>query len=153
MTKNLNKGIEIELGGGFIPLRIGGIDFKFETSDQKQTAYFDKYAELMEKQEELKKFQKESTKLEKIIADNPDGDYSAEQEKFITELNSIVDDVTRLVKETVDCALGENAFNVLHEKANGDSEAVLEAFLKAMAAIKDYKQKNKLNKYIQDKKK
>lgn len=153
MTKTLNKGIEIELGSGFIPLRIGGIEFKFETSDKKQTAYFEKNAELTEKQEELKKFQKEITKLEKTIADNPDEDYSAEQDKFITELNTIVDDAARLAKETVDCALGENAFNELHEKAGGDSEAVLEAFLKAMAAIKDYKQKTKLNKYIQDKKK
>lgn len=58
MTNQTNKPIEIQLGSGFIPLRIGGIDFKFLTSDAQQTKYYEKHAELMDKQKKLKKFKK-----------------------------------------------------------------------------------------------
>ena len=153
MTKQMNKPIEIQLGSGFIPLRIGGIDFKFSTSDAQQTKYYEKYSELMDKQKELEKFQKDSKKLQDKIDANKDTDYSKEQDKFIDSLSKTVNEVSDLVTETVDCALGDGAFEKLHEKAGGDSDAVLEAFLVAMEAIKNYKQKTKLNKYIADKKK
>lgn len=151
MSVNTNTPIEIALGSGYIPLRIGGIDFKFSTSDDQQAKYYEKYDELTASQEKMKELQKSMDEMETL--DTEEGNLTNEQKEFINKFETATDDVMDLIKETIDCALGKDAFNLLYEKAGGDSTAVFEAFLLAMDAIKNAQQKKKLNKYIQNKKK
>ncbi|CCO11574.2 hypothetical protein AB6883_07615 [Carnobacterium maltaromaticum] len=152
MTKNLNKGIEIELGSGFIPLRIGGIDFKFLTSDKKQEEYAAIYGELNSEKTELEKLNTDYEELTEKFQTDSSSDLLKEKESMEGKIIDKATEITELSKKTVNCALGDDAFKKLHEKAGGDSEAVMEAFLEAMNEIKKSQQKKALYKYIEKKK-
>lgn len=152
MSKNVNKPIEIALGSGFIPLRIGGIEFKFLTSDKKQEEYASIYAELSLEKTALKQLNNDYKELAEKFQDDASEDFLKNKENLEEKIIEKALGVIELSKKTVNCVLGDGSFEKLHEKAGGDSEAVMEAFLEAMEQIKKTQQKKALYKYIEKKK-
>ena len=137
MTKNNNQGnsIVVELGKGYVPVKIGGMEFKLNTSD----SVIRKYRSMVKKLEpEMKALDK---KIEQAIKDD---NYDSELE--CVELSvGICRDVTEVI-------LGPGSFDKLYEASNEDSQAVIEAVLEVQSQYEQIKQRSKLNKLVAVKK-
>ncbi|MHC5217151.1 hypothetical protein ACYSNR_10810 [Enterococcus sp. LJL128] len=135
MSKQIkqSKEINVGLGSGFIPVNIGGLDFKLLTSDRKRKEYYQVLEELGKEQKQL---------------------IEATDKKASPSTNEkVYDQTVEIISKTIDTVLGKNAFHQLYEKAGEDVEAVLEAFIEVMNQYQRMQEKNKLQQYVDGKKK
>ncbi|MBL1229952.1 hypothetical protein IW492_11980 [Enterococcus sp. BWB1-3] len=138
MSKQIknNKEINVSLSNGFIPVNIGGLEFKLLTSDRKRKEYRQVLASLEEEQKVLLKQADELKDTSDEISE------TAVYEKTI-----------KIIKKAIDTVLGKDAFNQLYEKAGEDAEAILDAFIGVMEQYRAIQEKNKLQQFVDGKKK
>ncbi|MDF0480269.1 hypothetical protein OL233_08230 [Vagococcus sp. PNs007] len=137
MTKNNNQGnsIVVELGKGYVPVRIGGMEFKLNTSD----SVIRKYRSMVKKLDPEMKALEE--KIEQAIKDD---DYDSELECIGLSVD--------ICRKVTDVILGSGSFDQLYAASNEDSEAVIEAVLEVQSQYEKIKDRSKLTKLVASKK-
>lgn len=136
MNLNKQQEISVDLGTGYIPVTIGGIEFKLLTSDRKKLEYSAATSKLEERQKEI------GEKADSLKEKNSD-----EAALALYEASK------KACEEAVDLILGSGAFSKLYEAAGEDIEPVMDAFMEVMSKYRKLQDKKKMKQLVDGKKK